>query len=488
MFTSVGLDRSPAYLEVSADGVLVDWGGHIGTYGLGGLIRGRSAQDQVVLLQGLLPTAGHEICLPCVRVGGGAPADVHVFRHENADWVLLLDASAYELRLRCVQQMANEYSLSRESPPLASSVLRALDMVVLERTRDDRLVPVSDPPSWLTAALPGASRFLENFMIDAEAQWRLDREGASVRSGRWHEDGLMSAGEWWDATALRLHGRNLMVITRSSAAAAESQRALQGGRERGLALASRTAELAAASSRFEVEHAERQRTAARNRLLAHAVESTHEMISVTDLDDCFTFVNRSFLDGYGYTEDEVLGRHVGLVVSPANPADVMTQVLQATRSGGWAGELVNRRKDGTDFPVSLNTKPIRAETGLRDRVGRRGARHHGTETGGRGPARRRGAVAAGAEDGGHRPAGRRRGPRLQQPADRHHRLRRAAARAHSEPTTLAARTSSEIQQGRRARRGAHPAAAGLQPPAGASAAGPRPQRPSWPTWRRCCAA
>jgi hypothetical protein len=195
LFTSMGLDRSPAYLEVSADGGLVDWGGPVERYGLTGLERGSPAADQVVVLRGLLPAVGREMCLPCVRMGDGAPADVYLFRDQNTDWVLLLDASLFDRRLRSVQQAANDGSLDRQRPHLYLGVLRALDMVVLAQGADGALVPLSDVPSWLHAALPAGSRFVENFMVDAEALWRLDREGVSVRSGPWHEDVLMPWAE-----------------------------------------------------------------------------------------------------------------------------------------------------------------------------------------------------------------------------------------------------------------------------------------------------
>ena len=363
LFISVGLDRSPAYLEVAADGCLSDWGGHVGTYGLAGLQRGRQAADQVVVLQGLLPTVGREICLPCVRMGDGVPADVYLFHDGASDWVLLLDASAFDRRLRRVQQASHEWSLSHDVRDLSPAVLRALDMVVLEHSADGRLEPVTEAPLWLGAGLPAGSPFIENFMVDAEAVWRHGGDGASVRSGPWHEDGLMAAGEWWDATALKLQERDLVVLARSFPASAERQRLLQTGREHTLELTARTAALADSNSRLETEHAERLRTTETNRLLACAVQTTNDMICVTDLQDRFTFVNRSFLEGYGYGEDELIGQHVSLIVSPANPPNLMGQVLVSARWGEWTGELLNRRKDGSDFPVGLSTSLVKDERG-----------------------------------------------------------------------------------------------------------------------------
>ena len=56
-----------------------------------------------------------------------------------------------------------------------------------------------------------------------------------------------------------------------------------------------------------------------------------------------------------------------------------------------------------------------------------------------------------------------------------------------EPRRIPARAARGADpEGGRARGRPHPAAPGLQPQAGAAAAGPRPERRSWPTWRRCC--
>jgi PAS domain S-box-containing protein len=99
------------------------------------------------------------------------------------------------------------------------------------------------------------------------------------------------------------------------------------------------------------------------RLLAHSLESIAEMLSVTDLEDRFTFVNQAFLDTYGYTRDEVLGQHVSLVWSPHNPPEIHAAILSRTRTGGWKGELLNRTKAGREFPIALSTSYIRDEAG-----------------------------------------------------------------------------------------------------------------------------
>lgn len=108
---------------------------------------------------------------------------------------------------------------------------------------------------------------------------------------------------------------------------------------------------------------ERRRAEAQIRLLADAVQSAQELISVTDHDNRITFVNQAFLDTYGYTESEILGRTPEFLYSPSNPKGLCDQVYTQTLSGGWQGEILNQRKDGSDFSISLSTSLIKDAMG-----------------------------------------------------------------------------------------------------------------------------
>ena len=99
------------------------------------------------------------------------------------------------------------------------------------------------------------------------------------------------------------------------------------------------------------------------RLLALAVESTSEAVTITDLKDRFTFVNRAFLAQTGYAEHEVLGKHVSMMDSVRNPPSLRQELLTATARGGWSGELYNRRKDGSDVVIALTTAQVKDAEG-----------------------------------------------------------------------------------------------------------------------------
>ncbi|MDT8325011.1 MAG: PAS domain S-box protein [Bacteroidota bacterium] len=108
---------------------------------------------------------------------------------------------------------------------------------------------------------------------------------------------------------------------------------------------------------------ERRRAEEENTLLAQTLKSVRDCISITDSEDRIMFINDAFLATYGYAEDEVLGRHVS-VLRPANVAPEKTQgIFPSTREGGWHGEVLNRRKDGTEFPVELWTSVVRDQSG-----------------------------------------------------------------------------------------------------------------------------
>ena len=98
-------------------------------------------------------------------------------------------------------------------------------------------------------------------------------------------------------------------------------------------------------------------------LFAHTLEGISDIVTITDLDDRFTFVNQTFLKTYGYKREEVIGRHGQMVWSPNNPKGLLREILEQNRTRSWNGELLNITKDGREFPISLHTSRIRDEQG-----------------------------------------------------------------------------------------------------------------------------
>jgi PAS domain S-box-containing protein len=98
-------------------------------------------------------------------------------------------------------------------------------------------------------------------------------------------------------------------------------------------------------------------------MLAHAIRSISECVSITDMNDKIVFVNSAFLKTYQYDEHELLGNSITMVRSPNNPPALVSEILPATMHGGWHGELMNRRKDGSEFPVFVSSTVIHDDNG-----------------------------------------------------------------------------------------------------------------------------
>jgi PAS domain S-box-containing protein len=89
---------------------------------------------------------------------------------------------------------------------------------------------------------------------------------------------------------------------------------------------------------------------------------SNDSVAVTDRDGHIIDVNKAFLDLYGYTRDEVLGHNPRLLKSEHSTPDLYEKMwsdILDPAKGYWKGEIINRKKDGTEVPVFLSLNAIR---------------------------------------------------------------------------------------------------------------------------------
>jgi PAS domain S-box-containing protein len=98
-------------------------------------------------------------------------------------------------------------------------------------------------------------------------------------------------------------------------------------------------------------------------LQANALKGVNECISITDKNNQVIFLNRAFIETYGYSEEDLKNESINLIRSPNNPPELVNDILPATLRGGWHGEIFNRKKDGTEFLISLSTGVVKDEKG-----------------------------------------------------------------------------------------------------------------------------
>jgi len=105
-------------------------------------------------------------------------------------------------------------------------------------------------------------------------------------------------------------------------------------------------------------------TEAKNVRLAAAVEQGAQGIVIAGFGGGIRYVNQAFTRMTGYTAGEAIGQNPRMLKSgrqdPAFYAELWHTIL-----GGrvWQGELINRRRDGTDYEEEMTIAPVRDGTG-----------------------------------------------------------------------------------------------------------------------------
>ncbi len=106
---------------------------------------------------------------------------------------------------------------------------------------------------------------------------------------------------------------------------------------------------------------EQKRTAAVLKVKDSAIESSINPMGMSDLDGNITYVNKALLALWGYSKDELLGKPATIL---GRSAEEVSEVLRTIRNaGGWTGERIARKKDGSLFPVELSAHLVKDDDG-----------------------------------------------------------------------------------------------------------------------------
>jgi PAS domain S-box-containing protein len=108
----------------------------------------------------------------------------------------------------------------------------------------------------------------------------------------------------------------------------------------------------------------RQLAEERLRKLSRAVEQAGESVMVTDTQGIIEYVNPAFTKITGYSAKEVLGKNPRILKSGNQPVEYYKRLWRTISSGNiWKSAVVDRRKDGTQYPALLTISPILNDDG-----------------------------------------------------------------------------------------------------------------------------
>ncbi|WP_135080184.1 MHYT domain-containing protein [Terasakiella sp. SH-1] len=98
--------------------------------------------------------------------------------------------------------------------------------------------------------------------------------------------------------------------------------------------------------------------------LSQAMEQSPYSVMITGLDGLIEYVNPSFLELTGYTEEEVIGRTPKfLQTGYTQPTDYQELWQRLTNGYDWYGEFLNKKKDGSLYWESAFISPVKDDDG-----------------------------------------------------------------------------------------------------------------------------
>jgi diguanylate cyclase (GGDEF)-like protein/PAS domain S-box-containing protein len=99
-------------------------------------------------------------------------------------------------------------------------------------------------------------------------------------------------------------------------------------------------------------------------IAAVAFESQNGM-TITDAKNTILRVNRAFTEITGYSAEEVVGKSPRILKSGRHDANFYAAMWESiTRTGGWEGEIWNRRKNGEIYPEHLSITAVKDRNGI----------------------------------------------------------------------------------------------------------------------------
>jgi PAS domain S-box-containing protein len=116
--------------------------------------------------------------------------------------------------------------------------------------------------------------------------------------------------------------------------------------------------------KMDIDVTERKRAEEKIKILANAVESSDDAIITQSLDGIITSWNKGAEKVYGYSAEQVMGKHIS-ILEPVNLKGEIKQLVGKIKQGKEIQhyETLRLKKDGTTINISVTLSPVFDSTG-----------------------------------------------------------------------------------------------------------------------------
>jgi PAS domain S-box-containing protein len=121
---------------------------------------------------------------------------------------------------------------------------------------------------------------------------------------------------------------------------------------------------------MQLKAANDQLIAERNRLsvLTAALDSMDDPVIITNPTGTITYVNDVFTKRFGYTLEQVEGKHMDTLAAPENLYVRHIEEFLSDQKSVWTGKFIARNKYGLNLSFLLKGSPVFEEKRLKNRV------------------------------------------------------------------------------------------------------------------------
>jgi PAS domain S-box-containing protein len=104
--------------------------------------------------------------------------------------------------------------------------------------------------------------------------------------------------------------------------------------------------------------AERKHVQEKLKLFSEAIEEAMDGVQIVDLDGLIIYSNKAVRELYGFSPEELVGKHVNEMNADPDFASrfILPRIME---TGRWSGELMVKHKNGGTFPIWLSTSIVK---------------------------------------------------------------------------------------------------------------------------------